>query len=405
MNIWIIDHYSVPIKYYPLARQTIFAQKLIEMGHSIKIFAASTVHNSRVNLIEDDCEYKEVTEDGVDYILIKCRQYVGNGIKRVNNMLEFARKLPRVCKKYEQPDVIISTSMTPFACAVGLYLGKKFGCKKIAQITDLWPETLVAYKIAGRWNPFVIFLRRLEKWIYCNADRIIFSMEGAYDYIIEQKWDKKIPRSKVVTINNGVDLKQFDRNKELYVIDDSDLNSNKFKVVYTGSVRKVNNLGILLDVAKFLSTDICILIWGEGDELELLKERVVVESINNVIFKGRVEKKYIPYITSMADLNIAHNTPTSLFRFGISFNKMFDYLAAGKPVLSDFPCPYNPAIMYEAGIEVEEPVPEKIAEKIVYISELDKVKYDIYCQNARKAAMKYDFNYLTKVLLETINMC
>ena len=79
------------------------------------------------------------------------------------------------------------------------------------------------------------------------------------------------------------------------------------------------------------------LIWGDGDEREVLEQRVVDEHINNVVFKGRVEKKYIPYITSQADLNIAHNTPTELFRFGISFNKIFDYMAAGKPTLSTFP--------------------------------------------------------------------
>ena len=75
--------------------------------------------------------------------------------------------------------------------------------------------------------------------------------------------------------------------------------------------------------------------YGDGDEREALQQRVAEENISNVVFKGRVEKKYVRYITSCADLNIAHNTPSSLFRFGISFNKLFDYLAAGNaaPIL------------------------------------------------------------------------
>ena len=65
MKIWIIDHYSVPVKYYPLARNTNFAKNLMKMGHEVTIFAASTVHNSTINLIEDNSEYKEIVDDGV----------------------------------------------------------------------------------------------------------------------------------------------------------------------------------------------------------------------------------------------------------------------------------------------------------------------------------------------------
>ena len=152
MNIWLIDHYAVPPKYYPLARQTNFAKHLLAMGHKVKIFAASTVHNSTVNLIGGNERFKEINSDGVDYVLIKCQQYSGNGIQRILNMLEFAIKLSGICSKFEKPDVIISTSMTPMACAAGLRIGKKLKCKIIAQITDLWPETLIAYGVATKYN-------------------------------------------------------------------------------------------------------------------------------------------------------------------------------------------------------------------------------------------------------------
>ena len=163
-------------------------------------------------------------------------------------------------------------------------------------IADLWPESIVAYGIAGPHNPAVLALRRLEKWIYKKADALVFTMEGAYDYIVEQGWDKEISRSKVHYINNGVDLEQFDYNKEHFPVDDPDLDDpDTFKVVYTGSIRKVNNLGLLLDAAKCVN-DPCvkILIWGDGDEREALEQRVRDENISNVVFKGSVEKKYIP---------------------------------------------------------------------------------------------------------------
>lgn len=192
----------------------------------------------------------------------------------------------------------MATSMPPTSCAVGIHLARKFGCKGIAEIADLWPESIIAYDIAGPHNPVVILLRWLEKWIYKKADAIVFTMEAAYDYIKEQGWEKAVPKSKVFYINNGIDLESFEYNKDNYRIEDKDLeNSDYFKVVYTGSIRKVNNLGLLLDAAKLVKPpEIKFLIWGDGDELQYLKQRVVDEDIKNVVFKGRVEKNIYPIL-------------------------------------------------------------------------------------------------------------
>ena len=405
MKIWLINHYAVPPQYYPLARQNYFARYLMQAGHEVTIFAASTVHNSDLNLIEDNTPYREDVVDGVHYVLIRCKGYRGNGISRILNMLEFARKLPGVCNKYPRPDAIVATSMPPMSCAAGIKLARKYGCRGIAEIADLWPESIVAYGIAGPRNPAVLYLRRLEKWIYKKADAVVFTMEGAYDYILEQGWEREIPRSKVHYINNGVDLEQFRYNREHFTVDDPDLTDpDTFKVIYTGSIRKVNNLGLLLDAAKELRDPrVRFLIWGDGDEREALQQRVAEENISNVVFKGRVEKKYVPYITSCADLNIAHNTPSSLFRFGISFNKLFDYLAAGKPVLSDFPCPYNPAVLLHASLCVDDPTAQNIAQAVTQVAAMEREQYNELCSNAEKAAVEYDFRNLTNKLLQVIN--
>lgn len=405
MNIWLINHYAVPPKYYPLARQTCFARELMSMGHDVTIFAASTVHNSDQNLITDGRPWREELVDGVHYVYIKCAGYQGSGLKRVYNICEFAWKLPGVCKKFPKPDAIVATSMPPTSCAVGVYLAKKYGSKAVAEIADLWPESIVAYEIAGPHNPAVIALRWLEKWIYKKADAVVFTMENAYAYIREQGWEKQIPESKVFYVNNGVDLPLFEANRENFRVDDPDLaNESLFKVVYTGSIRKVNNLGLLLDAAKLVKNPkIRFLIWGDGDELPALRQRVKEEEIENVVFKGRVEKSYIPGIVSRADLNIAHNTPSPLFRYGISFNKLFDYLAAGKPVLSDFPCGHNPAVIRGASVEISEPTAENIARGIERFVSMDEREYQRYSDNAAAAAREYSFEELTKKLVAIID--
>lgn len=402
MKIWIIDHYSVPVKYYPLARNTNFAKYLMRMGHDVTIFAASTVHNSTKNLIEGKEKYIDIVEDGVRYVLVKCHDYSGNGIKRMSNMVEFGMKLQGVCSNFPKPDAVISTSMTLFACREGLKYARKNGCKAIAQITDLWPETIVAYGVAGARNPAVVYLRLIEKWIYTHADDIVFSMEGAYDYIVERGWQDKVPASKVHHINNGVDLEVFNYNRDHFRIDDEDLdNPDIFKVIYTGSIRRVNNLGLLLDAAKKVQNPkVRFLIWGDGDELPMLKKRLVDEGISNVVFKGRVDKKYVPYIVSKADANMMHGDSGPLFRFGISPNKMFDYFAAGKPVLMSIPSSYNPVVDYDCGFVTDEK--KDISSIVDRMSLLDADEYRRYCDNSTKASRVYSFEEMTKHLLSII---
>lgn len=405
MKIWLINHYAVPPQYYPLARPSLFAQNLQEMGHKVTIIAASTVHNTdSVNLIEDQERLLKITDNGIAYVLINCTPYRGNGIQRIRNIAEFANRLQKVLKNLEKPDAIVATSFDPLSCYAGIKYAKKHGIKVVAEIADLWPETLIAYNGISPRNPLVQYLRRIEKKIYTQADRIVFTMEGAYDYIAEQGWCKDIPKDKVSFINNGVDLEQFDYNRQHFQVSDTDLNNpDLFKVVYVGSIRKVNGLESLLEIAKKIDDKrVVFLIWGDGDEKERLMSRVSDEKIHNVFFKGKVEKKYIPYITSNADLNFAHNHSSDLFRFGVSFNKIFDYLAAGKPILCDFDSGFNPVIEHHAGIEIKNPTNEAVAEIICKIAD-NTIDCGNMGKNARAAAEQiYDFRILSKKLAELI---
>ena len=401
MRIWLINHFAVPIKYYPLARTTYFAKYLMREGHEVKVFCASSVHNSDMNLINDGSLYKEEVVDGINYVYVRSRSYQSK-IERIFNMFDFAWNLPKVCDHYEKPDVIMASSQTPFACMRALKMAKELHAKSIMEVTDLWPESLVAYELINKSNPLLSMMYWFEKKMYEYADDIIFSFEGGYDYILERGWGKEIPKSKVHYINNGVDLETFDYNKDHYRIDDFDLHNNEiFKVVYTGSIRLVNNLGKLLDVAKYIrNPKIRFLIWGKGDDLSMLEKRVMDEHIQNVVFKGYVDKKYVPYILEQADLNFAHNSASPIFRFGASFNKFFDYMAASKPILADFSCKYNPVLQNGAGIDIENPTLKNIAKAIEDFAELDLATNTKYCRNARKGAETYDFKNLTHKLIK-----
>ena len=402
MIVWFINHYAVPAKYYPLIRTSNFAKYLVRLGYDVTIFAASSVHNSTINLGENGNSFWEEVIDGIRYVYVRCRSYQGNGMARIFNMFEFAYRLGGVCERFPKPDMILSSSATPLACRAGLEIAKKYGVRAVAEVVDLWPESFVAYGFLSKSNPVLIPMYLFEKKMYEYADEIIFSFEGGYDYIKERGWEQDIPRNKVHYINNGVDLEAFDYNKEHYRIDDDDLKDEEiFKVVYVGSIRRVNDLGKIIDVAQRVhNPKIKFLIWGKGDELPKLKQRVADGNIQNVAFKGYVDKQYIPYITSRADLNIMHNISSPVFRFGISLNKMFDYMAAGKPVFADFLCKYNPVLQCDAGRAVSSLAVDDIAKGIESFVDMDAGTYAKYCRNARKGAEDYDFKVLTQKLLK-----
>ena len=204
--------------------------------------------------------------------------------------------------------------------------------------------------------------------------------------------------------HNGVDLAVFDENRARYTVQDPDLEDpSVFKVVYTGSIRKVNHLGLLLDAAKEVTDPrVKFLIWGDGDQRAALEQRVREEEISNVVFKGKVEKKYIPSIVSRADINLIHggDQGKELFRFGISPNKMFDCFAAGRPILMDLPAKYNPVEQFQAGICLSSV--SEIPAAIRQIQVLSPQAYESLCGNARKAAARFDFRVLTQELMEIL---
>ena len=211
-----------------------------------------------------------------------------------------------------------------------------------------------------------------EHWIYKKADAIIFLKEGDYTYITDKKWDTSqggdIDLEKCHYINNGVNIEEFNKQIEQEKCDDDDLQCGKFNIVYAGAIRPVNNVGNILDAAKLLREykDIQFLIYGEGNQLEALKQRVIDEKITNVKMKGYVEKKYIPYILSKSSLNLLNYSQSKYnWSRGNSSNKLFEYMASGKPVISTVKMGYSPIDKYDCGISLEEDTPAALAKAVL----------------------------------------
>jgi glycosyltransferase involved in cell wall biosynthesis len=251
-----------------------------------------------------------------------------------------------------------------------------------------------------------------EKWIYKKADKLIFTMEGGRDYIIDKGWDTgsggPIDLKKVFHINNGVDLEEYNYNKTRFSFPDEDLDKdNTFKIIYTGSLRAENNqIWALLKTAELFKDekykDIIFLIYGDGPERSLLEYYCEERALKNVHIKGRVEKKYIPYILSQADINILNCEKYDVLKYGGSQNKLFEYLASGHPIITAEATKYSVVRKYNCGIAWDFKDAQEIKEAILELKNLEPNQLAEMQKNINTTALKYDFGNLTKELIEII---
>ena len=317
--VWVLNHYAGHMFLTSGGRHYYLSKYLRIRGYNPVVFCSNFDHFTRKNCVESNSLWIEETEKetSVPYVFIKTSQYSNNGIKRVINMVDFYRRVIKSAKQYAKtygcPDVIYASSVHPLTLVAGIKLAKKYKVKCVSEVRDLWPESIVAYSSKlSRKNLFMRVLYAGEKWIYKKSDCVIMTWAGGYDYIKDQKWDDVIPESKVIHISNGVDLDSFNNNITNYPFEDSDLSDLNIKnFVYTGSVKKVNNLSFLVDAAVILKEkhydSIKILVFGDGDELETLRRKAADLKLNNIVFKGRISKQYVPSVLSQSYATILHN--------------------------------------------------------------------------------------------------
>jgi len=313
-----------------------------------------------------------------------------------------------IAKQNGKPDTIIASSPHLLTLIAGIRIARRYKVPCICEVRDLWPESIFVHGSLKKQSLLGKVLQLIEKWIYKNSDKLIFTIPGGYDYITDQGWDSVIPREKCFNVNNGIDLQEFDYNKNHYTICDDDLcNNDVFKVIYAGSIRKVNNLRIIIDVARELRDNdkVKFLIWGGGNELEELRKIVESEKLNNIVLKGYVKRQYIPYILSKSGITLSHYKDVSIYKYGTSQNKSFEYLASGKPVLYTFMPKHDIITETNSGLTIEKQTTDNIKNAVnafYYIALNKKDLYNEMCGNARGAAERFDYMMLSKRLIEII---
>jgi len=413
LNLWIFHHYATPPGINGMDRPYDFGKNLINKNYNTTIFSSSYLHYANNNIIKDEELYTINNDTEIPFVFVKTNGYSDNGLDRVRNMIAYYKNLFKVTKKLiqkgEKPDIILASSPHPLTMIAGIRIAKKLGIPCICEVRDFWPEVIF---LGGRLKEHSLFGKALlttEHWIYKNADAIIFLKPGDFTYLIDKKWDSnqggKIDLNKCYYINNGVNIDLFNQQIAEEKVDDLDLENNKFKIIYTGSIRPINNIGEILDAAKLLKSyeDIEFLIYGEGNEVGTLKQRIKEEKITNVKLKGYIEKKNIPYVLSKSSVNLLNYSQKKYnWSRGNSSNKLFEYMASGKPIISTVKMGYSIIEKYNCGIEIKDAKPEELAQAILYIKKLTPNEYRKLGENAKKGAKDFDFSVLSNKLTEVI---
>lgn len=406
MKIWIVNPQAGSPEKAANPRYLKLAHYFMEAGHEVITFNSSqrekiSIPEGKKYLERQYCEYK--------FVHVFAPGFVGNGVKRMFSLYRFAKNFACISKNFEKPDVILQNIHPPFDYPV-VKVAKRLQCKYIAEAWDLWPEDFVTFGLVGRNNPALKIAYTIEKKYYYAADEVIFTFLGAFDYLKRQGWMKeqggKIDPAHLHYINNGIDLAQFELDRTEHPRPDADMNDPSFKkIVYLGSINKANNVKALVDAAALLKDmpQYRFFIYGDGSYRPELEQYVKDNRINNVVFK----EKRIPFgecawVVSQASVNVM-NYEKKFGWAGVSSGKMFQYLAAGKPIVCNIDIAYDNVIEdNNIGVAHDIDTPEEFAEAIKKLAEQPKEEYDAMCQRVRKAAEDFDYRKLAAMELAVI---
>lgn len=387
-SLWILNHYAISPDMSGGTRHFDLARELVRKGHEVTIFASGFDHHTRQYLKIKPGEKMRVEEyDGVRFVWVNTIPYYGNNWRRVLNMLSYGWRVLRCSRGLTKPDVIIGSSMHPFAALAGWWLARRHKARFIFEVRDLWPQTAVDMGAMKKNSLPAKLLYAWEKFMYHKAEKIIVLLPYAKDYVAS----RGINPEKVFWLPNGVNLERFDHPAPLEpgseVAEVFEQYHDKFKVVYTGAHGPANGLEVIIHAASSFQNrnlGVHFFLIGDGPEKDKLISMVKENHLNNVSFLPPVPKAQVPSVLERADLLVHTIKKMSVLRYGMSPNKMYDYLASAKPIVTSIEAKNNPVEEANAGIVVEPENPEALAEAIVKIYELPEEKRIELGKNGRR---------------------
>ncbi len=397
-HIWIFNHYAIGPDISGGTRHYSLARELVRKGYDVTIFASNWNHlQKKMHRLQDGRLWDVEIINGVKFVWLRSFPYDSNNWRRVLNILSYSSLALLIGlvrpSKIVRPDIIIGSSVHLLAAFVARLLAWSYHTQYIVEIRDLWPQTLIDAGIIAEKGFWARFMRMFELFLYRNSDHIVTLLPAASEYICQQG----IPREKVTWIPNGIDPSAY---PEVFCNMEKQRIRSTFDIFYTGNHGIYDGLDTVLECALLLQKrnikHIKFVFVGNGVAKPQLITKAKNHKLANVEFRDPVPKNLVPEILGEADACILVNKDLPLYKYGISSNKLFDYLAAGKPVIIVGDVAGNIVAAAQCGVTVQKEDPVQLTMACLELAEMDSLKLYHMGRNGREHVFeKYSFEYLT----------
>jgi glycosyltransferase involved in cell wall biosynthesis len=260
---------------------------------------------------------------------------------------------------------LVFASSTPLTVSIPALCARFLkGTPYVFEVRDLWPDLPIEMGIVR--NPIAKRALLLWEWAaYRFAWRLVALAPGIKDGIVRKAG---VAPERVAMIPNGADtlgLRPLGRLPRTKI----PVPEHVLALGYTGTHGPANGLDAVLDAAAALKRrrvdDVAFVLVGDGREKARLERRARDEGLDNVVFLGLFNKSEYNRLLAELDagMQILANHPA--FYYGTSPNKFFDYLAAGKPVLVNYPGWMADLVAeHDCGVAVPPDDPEAFADAV-----------------------------------------
>jgi len=389
-TIWFINDYAGS-KYHGMEfRNYYFAKEFVKLGYTVYIISASYMHLFKIlPNVRGSYTFEEI--DGINYLWLKVPKYgESTDKKRVFKWFVFSTKLLNLpLKQMKRPDFIIASPMAPFLTIPAYRLAKKFDVKFIYEIKDIWPLSIIELGNISANNPLIKMMSWCEKFAVKKANIIVSSLQNYGEHLQNDLFINK----DFIWVNNGINIEEMQNIKALPKSIKKLIPKNKFIVGYTGTIGIANTIDTFCQVAKKMqkNIDILFVVVGDGKEKANLINRY--GELDNILFIDSIPKVQVQSMLALFDICYIGLKKERLFRYGVSPNKLFDYMYSGKPILYAIDSGKSNIVDFSnCGISVEAQNIDSIVKGIEYIYRLSQEQREKLGQNGKKYVLEH-FTY------------
>lgn len=332
--IWYVSKYvAPPAKASSGSRGYLIMRELARMGYRSVIITSDSNQLAEVPTLDRPYLIQEI--DGLQLCWIRTMKYgVAKSLRRIVSWLDFEWRLWRLPKRQlPVPDVVVVSSLSLLTVLNGFMLRRRYQCRLVLEIRDIWPLTITEEGGFSRWNPLVLGLGVIEKLGYQYADAIVGTMPNLGEHVAAVLGFPK----RTHCIPMGVDEAALSVGDVLpadYV--EKHIPKDKFVVTHAGTIGITNALDTLLDCAESMqqNTEVHFLVVGEGDLRAHYQQKYA--HLPNLSFAPRVPKQMVQSVLSHCDLLYFSVHVSKVWEYGQSLNKVIDYMLSGKPVVASY---------------------------------------------------------------------